>query len=71
MDREKLVLCDILVNWDLVHSTFGQETVTDSIRYKLMTNYISKKVKHVNSTDLYNKSNKLTNKLLKISQKKV
>ena len=29
-----------------------------------MTNYISKKVKNVNSTDLYNKSNKPTNKLL-------
>ena len=64
MDREILVSCDILVKWDLVHSTFGQETVTDFIRRKLMTNYISKKVKNVNSTDLYNKSNTPTNKLL-------
>jgi len=31
VDREILVSCDTLMKWDLIHDTFGRETVTDFI----------------------------------------
>ena len=63
VDREILVSCDVLVKWDMVHNTFGQETVSNYMRRTLLTT-ISKKVKNVISNDLYCKTNKPTNKLL-------
>ena len=66
VDREILVSCDILVKWDMVHNTFGQETVSDYMRRTLLTTISNKvkNVKNVNSNDLYCKTNKPTNKLL-------
>ena len=29
VDREILISCDMLLKWDLIHSTFGRQTVTD------------------------------------------
>ena len=29
VDREILISCETLLKWDLIHSSFGQETVTD------------------------------------------
>ena len=29
VDREILISCETLLKWDLIHSTFGQETITD------------------------------------------
>ena len=57
VDREILISCEMLIKWDLIHSTFSKETVTDFMHRNLMTHYNSnKKIKNVNSTQLYNKS---------------
>ena len=72
VDREILVSCDTLKKWDLIHSTFGRETVTDFINRSNSTCYnisnsrlIRNKVKNVNSlSQLYNKSQISTDELL-------
>ena len=39
VDREILVSCKTLKKWDIIHCTFGQETVTSYInRYKMTRN---------------------------------
>ena len=37
VDREILVSCDTLMKWDLIHNTFGRETVTDYIHRNQVT----------------------------------
>merc|ERR1712002_710527 len=73
VDREILILCETLQKWDLIHSSFGQETVTDyCTRTYNSTNYsrnLENKVKHtkiknVSIAQLYNKSRVPTDKLL-------
>ena len=34
VDREILVSCDTLMKWDLIHDTFGRETITDYVYRK-------------------------------------
>ena len=70
VDREILISCDMLIKWDLIHSTFGRETVTDFM-HRNLTHYNSNsklnkiKIKNVNSmSQLYNKSKMSTDKLL-------
>ena len=61
VDHEILISCDMLIKWD---STFGKETVTDFMHWNLMTHYNSnKKIKNVNSSQLYNKSKVPTDQL--------
>ena len=59
VDREILISCDMLLKWDLIHSSFGRETVTDYF-IRNLTHYNSNlkrsKVKNVNISQLYNKS---------------
>ena len=67
VDREILISCDMLLKWDLIHSSFGRETVTDyfiqnSTHYN--SNLKRSKVKNVNISQLYNKSKISTEKLL-------
>ena len=71
VDREILVSCDMLIKWDLIHDTFGRETVTDfihrnSTHYNISNSKLNKiKVKNINSmSQLYNKSNISTDDLL-------
>ena len=68
MDREILISCDMLIKWDLIHSTFGKETVTDFMHRNLTTHYNSNKkikIKNVNYlSQLYNKSKIPTDELL-------
>ena len=72
VDREILISCDRLKKWDLIHNTFGKETVTDFINRNNWTRYnisnsrlIRNKVKNVNSlSQLYNKSQISTDELL-------
>merc|ERR1712082_524508 len=72
VDREILISCDTLKKWDLIHSTFGKETVTDYINRNNLTRYnisnsrlIRNKVKNINSlSQLYNKFHISTDKLL-------
>ena len=40
VDREILISCDMLIKWDLIHSTFGRETITDFI-HRNSTHYNS------------------------------
>merc|ERR1711936_1495026 len=39
VDREILISCEALLKWDLIHSTFGQETVTNYCNRINSTNY--------------------------------
>ena len=68
VDREILISCDMLIKWDLIHSTFGKETVTDFMHRNLTTHYNSNKkikIKNVNYlSQLYNKSKIPTDELL-------
>ena len=70
VDREILISCDMLLKWDLIHSTFGRETVTDyfhrnSTHYNSNSKLNKIKVKNVNSmSQLYNKSKISTDELL-------
>ena len=72
IDREILVSCDTLMKWDLIHDTFGRETVTDYVYRNNATHYkssnskiIRNKCKNINSmSQLYNKSNLPTDDLL-------
>ena len=70
VDREILISCDMLLKWDLIHSTFGRETVTDyfhrnSTHYNSNSKLNKINVKNVNSmSQLYNKSKISTDKLL-------
>ena len=41
IDREILVSCDTLMKWDLIHDTFGRETVTDYVYRNNVTHYNS------------------------------
>ena len=68
VDREIIVSCDVLVKWDMVHNTFGQETVSDYVKRTVLTTISKnvKSVKNVNASDLYCKNTKPTNKLLDI-----
>ena len=68
VDREILISCEMLLKWDLIHSSFGRETVTDYF-IRNLTHYNSNlkrsKVKNVNNmSQLYNKSKISTDKLL-------
>merc|ERR1712030_34097 len=67
VDREILISCETLLKWDLIHSTFGQETITDFCLRNL-TNYNRNlkcsKIKNVSVSQLYNKSKISTYKLL-------
>ena len=64
VDREILVSCDTLMKWDLIHDTFGRETVTDYVYRNHATHYnisnsklIRNKCKNINSmSQLYSKS---------------
>jgi len=63
VDREILISCETLLKWDLIHSSFGQETVTDycirnSTNYNRNFNNSIKrsKIKNVNIAQLYSKS---------------
>ena len=73
VDREILISCETLLKWDLIHSSFGKETITDFCnRNYNSTNYnrnLDNKVKHtkiknVSIAQLYNKSKVPTEKLL-------
>ena len=73
VDREILVSCETLKKWDIVHSTFGQETVTNYInRCKLTRNLnnltprqMNNKIKNVSKlSQLYAKSKVPTDELL-------
>merc|ERR1712002_1392774 len=73
VDREILISCETLLKWDLIHSSFGQETVTDYCsRTYNSTNYNRNldnkvkltKIKNVNIAQLYTKSRVPTDKLL-------
>ena len=67
VDREILISCETLLKWDLIHSSFGQETVTDFC-IRNSTNYNRNlkrsKIKNVSVSQLYNKSKVPTEKLL-------
>ena len=70
MDREILISCDMLIKSDLIHSTFGKETVTDFM-HRNLTHYNSNsklnkiKIKNVNyMSQLYNKLKIQTDELL-------
>merc|ERR1712105_205626 len=64
VDREILISCEALLKWDLIHSTFGQETVTNYCNRVNSTNYSRNfenkvkrtKIKPVSITQLYTKS---------------
>ena len=67
VDREILISCETLLKWDLIHSSFGQETVTDycirnSTNYNRNFNNSIKrsKIKNVNIAQLYSKSSVTT-----------
>merc|ERR1712215_78150 len=73
VDREILISCEALLKWDLTHSSFGQETVTDyCTRIKNSTNYSRNfenkvkltKIKPVSISQLYTKSSVPTDQLL-------
>ena len=72
IDREILVSCETLKKWDIIHSTFGQETVTSFINRCNSTNssnlnsrQMSNQIKNVNNlSQLYNKSKIATDDLL-------
>ena len=73
VDREILISCETLLKWDLIHSSFGQETVTDYCnRTYNSTNYNRNldnkvkltKIKNVSIAQLYTKSRVPTDKLL-------
>ena len=66
VDREILISCDMLVRWDLLHDTFGQETISDYVKRTVVTKISKsvKNVKNVNASDLYCKNTEPTNKLL-------
>ena len=73
VDREILVSCETLKKWDIIHCTFGQETVTSYInRCKMTRNLnnltpqqISNKIKNVSKlSQLYTKSKVPTDELL-------
>ena len=72
IDREILVSCETLKKWDLIHSTFGQETVTSFINRCNSTNssnlnsrQMSNKIKNIqNLSQLYSKSKTPTDDLL-------
>ena len=71
VDREILISCQTLLKWDLIHSSFGQETVT-SYCNRVSTNYLRNfenkikltKMKHVSISQLYSKSKVPTDQLL-------
>ena len=54
VDRKILISCDTLMKWDLIHDTFGRETVTDYIHrnlthYNISNSKLNKiKVKNIN-----------------------
>ena len=48
VDRKILISCDMLLKWDLIHSTFGRETVTD---------YFHRNLTHYNTNLKRNKIN--------------
>merc|ERR1711891_139087 len=48
VDHEILISCDMLLKWDLIHSTFGRETVTE---------YLHRNSTHYNSNSKLNKIN--------------
>lgn len=71
VDREILVCCDTLKKLDLIHSTFGRETVTNyfinnSTHYNISNSrLIRNKIKNVNNlSQLYHKYRILTDYLL-------
>merc|ERR1712002_176898 len=73
VDREILISCETLLKWDLIHSSFGKETVTDyCTRTYKSTNYTRNlenkvkftKIKNVSIAQLYTKSRVPTEKLL-------
>ena len=59
VDREILISYETLLKWDLIHSSFGQVTVTDYC-IRNSTNYNRNlkrsKIKNVSVSQLYNKS---------------
>merc|ERR1711895_201958 len=71
VDREILISCQTLLKWDLIHSSFGQETVT-SYCNRVSTNYLRNfenkikltKMKPVSISQLYSKSKVPTDQLL-------
>merc|ERR1711888_561724 len=72
VDREILVSCDTRMKWNLIHDTFGRETVTDYVYRNHATRYnisnsklIRNKCKNINSmSQLYSKSQISTDDLL-------
>merc|ERR1712082_224524 len=64
VDREILILCQTLLKWDLIHSSFGQETVTSYCNRFNSPNYLRNfenkikltKMKPVSISQLYTKS---------------
>ena len=63
VDREILISCKTLVSWDLLHDTFGRETITNYVKRnvakkisKCIQNFNVKNVKNVNKSDLYCKN---------------
>merc|ERR1712237_96965 len=72
-DREILISCEALLKWDLIHSTFGRETVTNyCTRITNSTNYSRNfenkvkltKIKPFSISQLYTKSRVPTDQLL-------
>ena len=66
VDREILISCGTLVSWDLLHDTFGRETITNVAKKisNCVQNFNVKNVKNVNKSDLYCKNTLSTNKML-------
>ena len=65
VDREILVSCQTLKNWDLIHPTFGRETITNYMnrcKSNLTRHRMTNKIKHV--SQLYYKSQVSTDDLL-------
>ena len=71
VDREILISCETLLSWDLIHETFGRETITNYVKRNVakkisncVQNFNVKNVKNVNKSDLFCKNTLSTNKML-------
>ena len=65
MDRKILVSCQTLKKWDLIHPTFGHETITNYInrcKRNATRHRMTNKIKHV--SQLYSKLTVSTDDLL-------
>ena len=69
VDREILISYETLLSWDMIHETFGKETITNFVNrnaaIKKLRNRVNKlKVKNNSNSDLFCKNPVSTNKML-------